>query len=195
MTDVKRHDEIQGEIIHVYDGIEEADNQLPRWWLFTFYGAVVFAVFYWFAYHELGTLKSPPEVYAAEMERRAAAGGTVTNESLEAMAQSASDVTAGAALFTQYCVSCHGANAEGATIGPNLTDGFWIHGGSGMDIHTTITNGINGKGMPPWGPVLGAGKVRQLAAYVISVRGTNHAGGKEAQGDPWPPAADGGSAN
>lgn len=188
MTDVKRHDEIQGEIIHVYDGIEEADNQLPNWWLLTFYGAIVFAVVYWFAYHELGTLKGPTEVYAAEVARRAAAGGTVDNATLEALAQSSAEVNAGHALFTQYCVSCHGPNAEGATIGPNLTDGFWIHGGNAIDIHTTITNGVNGKGMPPWGPVLGANKVRQLAAYIVSVRGTNRPG-KEPQGEPWTPGA------
>lgn len=185
MTDVKRHDEIQGEIIHVYDGIEEADNSLPNWWLATFYGAVVFAAIYWFAYHELGALKGPTELYAAEVARRAASGGTVTNESLEAMSQSSAEVNAGHALFTQHCVSCHGANAEGV-IGPNLTDGSWIHGGDAINIHDTIRDGVNGKGMPPWGPVLGANNVRRLAAYVVSVRGTNRPG-KEAQGEPWTP--------
>ena len=52
MSEGKRTDEIQGEILHVYDDIEEADNNLPTWWLLTFYGAIAFGLVYWFYYHE-----------------------------------------------------------------------------------------------------------------------------------------------
>ena len=60
----RRTDEIQGEILHVYDGIEEADNNLPIWWLLTFYGAVAFGLVYWFNYHVYDIGKLQPEVYA-----------------------------------------------------------------------------------------------------------------------------------
>ncbi len=60
MSDEKRTDEIQGEILHVYDGIEEADNNLPTWWLLTFFGAVAFGLVYWFHYHEYGIGKLQP---------------------------------------------------------------------------------------------------------------------------------------
>lgn len=187
MSEAKRTDELQGDILHVYDGIEEADNELPIWWLFTFYGAIVFAVFYWFAYHEFDVLALPNQAYGAEVSRRAANGGVVTEEMLNAVAQNPAEVGAGRGLFQQHCVVCHGANAQGQ-IGPNLTDGSWIHGGSAMDIHTTIRDGVTSNGMPNWGAPLGAAAVRRLSAYVVSLRDTN-VPGKEPQGEPYVPGA------
>ncbi|MCB9612385.1 MAG: c-type cytochrome [Sandaracinus sp.] len=186
----KRVDEIQGEILHVYDGIEEADNELPNWWLWTFYGAIVFAVFYWFAYHEFESVPLPGQAYAIALQERS--GGEVSEDLLVAMAGNPEAVSAGQALFAANCAVCHKDQGEG-NIGPNLTDAFWIHGGSPVDIHHTISEGALQNGMPAWGGPLGAEKVQQLTAFVLSIRDTNVAG-KEPQGERWVPGAASGDA-
>ena len=190
MSEQNRHDDIQGEIIHVYDGIEEADNELPLWWLFTFYGALVFAIFYWFYFEGFGVGASPTQAYSAELQARAAQGGQVTGELLTSMALDSSAVATGASLFQQQCVTCHREDA-GGNIGPNLTDNAWIHGGDPMDIHNTILNGA-ANGMPPWRAILGPTGVQQVTAYVLTLRNTN-VDGKEAQGEPWVPGGSAGS--
>ncbi|MCB9620741.1 MAG: c-type cytochrome [Sandaracinus sp.] len=186
----KRVDEIQGEILHVYDGIEEADNELPNWWLWTFYGAIVFAVFYWFAYHEFESVPLPGQEYAIALQERS--GGEVSEDLLVAMAGNPEAVSAGQALFASNCAVCHKEQGEG-NIGPNLTDAFWIHGGSPVDIHRTIGEGALQNGMPAWNGPLGAEKVQQLTAFVLSIRDTNVAG-KEPQGERWVPGAASGDA-
>jgi cytochrome c oxidase cbb3-type subunit III len=185
MSEGRRTDEIQGEIVHVYDGIEEADNQLPLWWLFTFYFAIAFATLYWFYYHEFEISPGPADAYAAEVSARANRGGTVSAEMLDALARSTSEVGEGRSVFTAQCAVCHGARGEG-NIGPNLTDDAWIHGGSPMEIHTTIAEGVMDKGMPSWGASLGPEAVRRATAYVLSLRNTN-VPGKPAQGTPFVP--------
>jgi cytochrome c oxidase cbb3-type subunit 3 len=179
----KRVDEIQGEILHVYDGIEEADNELPNWWLWTFYGAIVFSVFYWFAYHEFESVPLPGEAYAIELQQRS--GGAVSEELLVAMAGNPDAIAAGQALYTTNCVICHKERGEG-NIGPNLTDEFWIRGGGPIEIHDTIANGSLQAGMPAWAGPLGAEKVQQLTAFVLSIRDTN-VPGKDPQGERWVP--------
>lgn len=195
MSDGKRVDDIQGQILHVYDGIEEADNSLPLWWLITLWGSIVFSIFYWFYYHELshGGL-SPMEAYNAEME--AQAGDVMSEELLLTMVSNPAALAEGAELFKTNCVSCHGDKAHGIDaagkpgIGPNLTDEFWIHGGSTMQIHDTISKGATGESvMPPWGDSLGSKGVGKVAAYVLSLRNTN-VKGKDPQGDKYDPNAE-----
>lgn len=186
MSEQRRNDEIQGEIIHVYDGIEEADNELPLWWLFTFYAAIAFAAFYWFYYHEFEIAPGPTGDYAAEVSARADRGGAVTAEMLDALAQSSAEVASGGATFAEQCAVCHGARGEG-NIGPNLTDDAWIHGGDPMAIHGTITSGVLDKGMPSWGASLGPAAVRRVTAYVLSLRNTR-VPGKAPEGTPYAPS-------
>ena len=103
----------------------------------------------------------------------------ITDESLVLVAQNAGAVERGAAIYAANCTGCHGANGEGLS-GPNLTDAYWIHGANPTDIYTTIHVGIGAKGMPAWGGALGA-QVKDVVAYVLSVKDTNKAG-KEPQG-------------
>ena len=187
MSEAKRTDEIQGEILHVYDGIEEADNNLPTWWLLTFYGAVVFGLIYWFYYHEYAIGQLQPQKYAEAVAAAEAERSIVTDESLDALALDESAVTAGSQIFATQCMACHDSKAQGRVgLGPNLTDKYWIHGGAPTSIHATITNGIAAKGMPAWAPILGEEGVRQVVAYLLTLRNTE-VPGVEPQGEVWEP--------
>lgn len=190
----KRTDPIQGEILHEYDGIEEADNALPTWWLITFYGAIVFGLGYWFVYEEYEMLPSTPEAYASAMADRAGAG-EADEATLLVLATNPDTVAQGQETFAGTCAACHGDQGQGQ-IGPNLTDSAWLHGGSPMDIYRSIKDGISSDearltgsaGMPPWGPALGERPVQAVVAYLLSVRDTNVAG-REAEGEPYDPNA------
>jgi cytochrome c oxidase cbb3-type subunit 3 len=190
MSEGKRTDEIQGEILHVYDDIEEADNNLPTWWLLTFYGAIAFGLVYWFYYHEYAIGKSQPEVYAEQMAAVAAERNVVTDESLDALALDEEAVAAGEKIFTSQCYACHDKGQGRVGLGSNLTDEYWVRGGAPTDIHAVVTNGIPEKGMTPWGAILGEEGVNQVVAYVLTLRNTNLEGGKpvEEEAVVWPPA-------
>lgn len=187
MAETRKHDAIQGEIIHEYDGIQEADNQLPRWWLWTLYGAMAFSVVYWFYYEEFEVAPGPQQAYfierAAELEKQ---GGDPTDEELLA-AVNTPQVTTGEKVFQANCAACHESKGQGK-IGPNLTDNAWLHGGSPTEIWKTIRDGVPAKGMPPWGPTLGRAGVTQVAAFVLSIRDTN-VPGKAPEGKPYDPRA------
>ncbi len=177
-------------VIHEIDGIQEYDNRLPNWWLATFFGAIAFASVYWFYYYVSGFGPSQMADYQAEMDQAAAveaarikASGALTPEALAALARDKGTVEQGRQAFAQTCVTCHRQDG-GGLVGPNLTDDFWLHGSRPEQIYASITNGYAAKGMPGWGPQLGADRVLALTAFVQTLRGTNVPGGKAAQGDP-----------
>ncbi|MEZ5065080.1 MAG: cbb3-type cytochrome c oxidase N-terminal domain-containing protein [bacterium] len=173
---------------HEYDGIREFDNRLPNWWLWTLYGAIAFAVGYWMYYHtwswgSLSHAKYGQEVaVAAQAQLARMANQSLSDESFQLMAAIPDNVQRGRAIFEQFCVTCHQADASG-NIGPNLTDKYWIHGGKPMDILNTVTNGVPDKGMAAWGNQLGPTRVQDVVTYVVSIKGTNRPG-KEPQGEP-----------
>jgi cytochrome c oxidase cbb3-type subunit 3 len=175
-------------VVHEYDGIEEYDNHLPNWWLVTLYGAVVFAVFYWFHYEVLRTGPSLAQSYETSVaaDRRAAAdrarrAGAMTDDALISLSRDPATVQAGRGVFAQSCVACHAASGGGG-IGPNLTDGAWIHGSRPTTILRTINEGVLAKGMPAWGPQLGLDRVQSVVAFVLTLQDTNVAGGRAPQG-------------
>lgn len=161
---------------HSYDGIQEYDNPLPAWWLWIFWVTIGFTPLYIVHYHfgqgDLvkaeyeGDLAAWNEAEAA----RAMESGVVDEATLTALTNDAGTVAAGEALFKASCVACHGDQGEGK-IGPNLTDAYWIHGGSLLQIHRTIDQGVPEKGMLAWGKTLAPEDVRRLAAYVGTLRG------------------------
>jgi cytochrome c oxidase cbb3-type subunit 3 len=89
---------------------------------------------------------------------------------------------AGGEVFAKNCGSCHGSKGEGS-IGPNLTDKFWIHGAKLSEIYTTVEKGVLDKGMPPWGPVLKPEELKQVVAFVKSLKGSNPPNPKAPQGN------------
>lgn len=174
---------------HDYDGIREYDNKLPNWWLYTLYGAIIVAIGYWLYYHTFAVGKLPRErlqlaqIAAAEAQLAKLGDSEVTNESLMLMTEIPATVEAGHRVFEQFCVTCHNPNAEG-NVGPNLTDAYWLHGGAPMDIYHTVVNGVPDKGMASWIGQLGPVRVRNVVAYVLTLRNTN-VPGKEPQGELW----------
>lgn len=165
--------------VHVYDDIAEMDNPLPRWWLLTFAGTIVFAIGYFYYYEGFRAGPTPTDELAAaradDARRRGVEAPPAGPEQLMTMSRDAALVAEGATTFAQLCAPCHGASAEGK-IGPNLTDAYWLHGGRPEQILTTIASGYPDKGMPAWKSSLGAHKTELVTAYVLSLRGQNRPG-------------------
>ena len=185
--------EREGEVLmedHDYDGIHELDNSLPPWWVAGFYITIFFSVVYigYYHFYEDGNimqneLQAEMEVAAAEKEAYLAmVGGMIDETNVELLAD-ASSIAAGKEIFEGKgtCVACHGADL-GGSVGPNLTDDYWLHGCDVKDVFTTIKYGVPEKGMIAWESQLTPVEMQQLSSYIISMKGTN-SGGKEAQGD------------
>jgi len=175
----------ENQVVHVVDGIEEYDNHLPNWWLLTLYGAIVFAVGYWGYYHTFAAGELPTQAYRrelAEMAERLGKSVPLTEAALVDMSKDPQALAEGQQLFVATCAACHGANG-GGTVGPNLTDTAWLHGGNAEAILKSVQEGYPQKGMPAWGAQLGSRKTPLVTAYVLSLRNTNVPGGKPPQGE------------
>ena len=169
------------------DGIQELDNNLPSWWVGLFVFTTIFGALYLVYVHLIGgtSIKKEYEDSLKVTYAASAPTGGDSNEptDLNAMIGNSASIASGKEVYTANCAPCHGADG-GGTIGPNLTDKFWIHGGKPDQIYSTIFNGFAEKGMPAWGGILGEHKSRQLTAFVTSLKGTTPATAKAPQGDP-----------
>jgi cytochrome c oxidase cbb3-type subunit III len=173
---------------HEYDGITEYDNPLPRWWVLIFWATFLFAMGYFFHYHLSGKGRGRLAEFDADVRvandiaMKAASKEQVSEESLAKLVDNAASQAAGAAIFAARCQSCHAEQGKGL-IGPNLTDGYWLHGsGRLMDIFDSVSNGVLAKGMPAWSKQLAPMELRNVVAYVGNLRGKNLPG-KEPQGE------------
>ena len=170
---------------HEYDGIKEYDNPMPRWWLLTFAGTVIFSVIYLFNVGPVGNGKGRIADYEDDMKAFAAAHPAPTGgpsvEQLLALASNKEEVEEGKEAYVKNCVACHRADG-GGLIGPNLTDDYWIHGAALDSIYTVVSSGVLEKGMPPWGKVLSPKDLERVVAYVSTLRGTNPVDPKAPQG-------------
>lgn len=172
------------EVKHVYDGIEEQDNVMPNWWLCILFGSIVFAFGYWGYYETFRAAPGPDGEYEQELLAWKATqpkAGPVDDETLVALAADERLVREGAEVFTTNCAACHGLQGQGV-IGPNLTDRYWLHGAKPSQIQKVIASGVLEKGMPSWEPTLGPERVKQVTAFVLSVKGKNLEG-KGPQGE------------
>jgi cytochrome c oxidase cbb3-type subunit 3 len=186
----------KGEIIlreHEYDGIQEYDQKLPNWWLFTFYGAIVWFVVHWGVYYYTGFFKTPQEqvkqeiievqkAKSAELEKTLATldDSTLVHE----WAAKPEVTTAGEVTFLTNCTACHGADLSATmTVGANkiplpglpLNDHEWKFGAKPMDIFKLVNDGSppestghNGAKMQAWGQTLSPKQIAEVVAYVIS---------------------------
>jgi cytochrome c oxidase cbb3-type subunit 3 len=169
---------------HEYDGIREHDNRLPRWWLITLWGAIVFAVAYWLAYHTFGVVPLPRAQFDEQMKVIAAKTPILDDAALAALSKDPAAVERGRAVYAQTCLACHGPDGQGV-VGPNLTDDAWIHGDRPTEVYAAVNVGVLAFGMPAWGPSLGPDKTRDVTAFVLTLKGKNLPG-KAPQG-PRPP--------
>ena len=169
------------------DGIHELDNNLPSWWVGLFVFTIIFAGLYFLYMHGIGgpSIKQEYEqsiAAAASAPKRASSGGGDEPTDLNAMIGNSVSIGKGKETYTANCAPCHGPQGQG-TIGPNLTDNYWLHGGKPDQIFHTIVNGVPDKGMPAWGPILGEQKARQLTAFIKSIKGSNPPNPKASQGN------------
>ena len=169
---------------HNYDGIEEYDNPLPRWWFMLFIATLVFTVIYLILYPGMGKFPgvlgwTQVNQYEREVTRAEAQFAPIfANYNEMSIADVARDEEArriGQRLFATNCSVCHGSDARGAFGFPNLTDNDWIWGGEPEQIMTTLREGRQAA-MPAWLAVIGEAGVRNTAGYV------RHLAGLESEG-------------
>lgn len=182
---------------HEWDGIKELNNPLPRWWLWTFYGTIVFAIAYTIAFPAWPLISSATsgilgyssranlaQQMQAVAQSKAAFVDRIQSASLD---QIVSDPelarfaqAGGRSAFKVYCSQCHGAGAEGARGYPNLNDDEWIWGGTVDQIYTTITHGVRSETdpdthyniMPTFGDgILSRDEIVTVSKYVASLSG------------------------
>lgn len=178
---------------HNYDGIHELDNVLPPWWLWLFYGTVVYAVVYLVNVHVIRVWPSQAEEFNQEMAvanadvaaYKATMKGLVDENSVTLLTEP-DGLAAGERIYTQNCTPCHGGALEGKEgLGPNLADAYWIHGGGIKNVFKTITYGVPAKGMIAWKAQMKPAEIQQVASYVLSRQGSAPPNGKAPEGQLW----------
>lgn len=176
------------ELDHNYDDIKELNNPIPPWFNVLFYGTIVFGFAYILLFHvfQINPLQAEEyktELLVAEKQKQEYLKkmDNLVNEDNVTLTEDPSKLAQGAEVFKTKCVVCHGEKAEGKN-GPNLTDAFWIHGGDIKAIFKTITHGVTSKGMPAWKNNFPPAQIQSIASYVLSLQGSNPAGGKAPEG-------------
>lgn len=201
MSDKKEIDDISGVETtgHEWDGIKELNNPLPRWWLWTFYGTVAWAIVYVILFPAIPLLNgASPGILGyssrGELAKEVAAADEAKAEFVTKI--EATDVTeilgdsdltrfavqGGKSAYKVYCSQCHGAGAEGASGYPNLNDDDWLWGGTVDEIYTTIAHGVRYEAdddtraseMPAFGDILETADIRATADFVASLSGIEH---------------------
>ena len=177
---------------HDYDGIRELDNALPPWWKWGFYITIGISVIY-FWYYEVSSDWSSKQEYEIAMEEArvqkeaflAQVSDQVDETSVEILADAAS-LESGKTIYETSCIACHLARGEGS-IGPNLTDAYWLHGGSVQDVFSTIKYGVPEKGMIAWQDQLRPRQIQEVTSYILSFEPVNPPEGKDPQGELYVP--------
>jgi cytochrome c oxidase cbb3-type subunit 3 len=176
---------------HDYDGIKELDNTLPPWWVYLFYGCIVFALVYLVRFEIMGgdnqetELKNEMAQAKIEVAQYMKTAPDLMDEKTVTLLTDPADLAAGKAIFTTNCVACHRPDA-GGQIGPNLTDDNWILGGGIKNVfHTLVNGGRDGKGMISWKATLKPKEMQKVASYVLSLRGSNPKDPKAPDGEVW----------
>lgn len=210
-TDKKPVDELTGTETtgHVWDGIEELNNPLPRWWLWCLYLTIIWGIGYVIAYPAWPMLtKATPGLLGFSTrgevardidtfrEASAARDAQLASADLSTLADNVElnryAVSSGAAVFRNNCSQCHGSGAAGAKGYPNLLDDDWLWGGDHASIAYTVRHGIRNEAdedaryseMPAFGELLEDGEIPALVEYVRQLAGEEHDAALAATGEP-----------
>lgn len=193
---------------HSWDGIEELNNPLPRWWLIIFYVCIIWGIGYTIAYPAWPLIKGATSGVLGWSTRGQVAEKIASFEEMNAAVEAelaAADVTAvevgsdvhnyavnmGAAVFRANCSQCHGSGAAGNVGYPNLLDNDWLWGGTIDEIAYTVQNGVRNETddaryseMPRFGAdeLLEPAQIGQVVEYVLSLSGQDHDAGMATEG-------------
>ena len=199
MSDDKKIDEISGTETtgHEWDGIEELNTPMPRWWLYTFYASIVIGIVYAIMMPSIPLLNSYTkgvsghsdrakviETVAMKNAERSGMMNRLTGASLEQIQGDEElfeyAMAAGRSAFGDNCATCHGSGAQGFKGYPNLNDDIWLWGGTFDDIRETLTVGIRSTHddtryslMQAYGrdELLTGEQIDDLVQYVVSLSG------------------------
>lgn len=183
--------EKEGDVMmdHNYDGIRELDNDLPPWWKYGFYISIVAAFIYLINFYVIKTgdlqkAEYDKSIIAAKLakEEYEKQNASNVNENNVTLLTDATGIEKGKNVFLDMCGACHGKSGQGG-VGPNLTDDYWLHGGSIKDIFKSIKFGWPDKGMKAWQADLSPVQIHEISSFIKTLRGTNPPSPKEKQGD------------
>ena len=160
---------------HEYDGIQELDHSLPRWWVWLFYITIIFSAVYMVYYH----VAKAGDLQAAEYTNEMKAGDTLKGAAMTKFEAGIAAMTpstdpamleSGHQAYAKFCAPCHRVDG-GGLVGPNLTDDYWVHGSNYTDTVKVIWDGVPAKGMITWKTVLKPGEIESVASYIYTLRG------------------------
>ncbi len=164
---------------HSFDGIEELNNPLPKWWNLMFWISIIYGLGYLALYPGLGSYQgilgwSSTGQWQTEMDKAENTYGPIYEKMaatpIEELVNNDEALSMGQRLFSNNCAVCHGSNARGAQGYPNLTDNDWLYGSNPAQIKQSIMMGRSGM-MPALGAALGEEGTKQVASYVRSLNG------------------------
>ena len=164
---------------HVYDGIRELDNVAPPWFTYGFIASIIVAIIYLWVYHVSESAPLQIEEYNTEMAKAEAAHNeflktqaSAVDENTVVYLAEATSIANGKKLFEANCSACHQANGAGS-VGPNLTDAYWIHGNTASDLFKVVKYGVLEKGMTPWADILSPNQIAEVVSFIHSIQGSN----------------------
>jgi cytochrome c oxidase cbb3-type subunit 3 len=176
---------------HDYDGIRELDNSMPPWWLAIFYITILITPIYIWYNHYSDYALSQEQEFAEEVKRAEiavkkylATQADMVDENTVVAVTEGQMINVGKSIYEVNCAACHGMSGEGG-IGPNMTDEYWLHGGSIKDVFKTIKYGVPEKGMISWKSQLRPADMQKIASYILTLKGTNPPNAKEPQGEKY----------
>lgn len=178
---------------HNYDGIRELDNILPPWWVGMFYATIIAGVVYFSYYHIADKGLSSSEQYLVEVEEAEeevkaylAMQSDQVDENTVVMLEDENELALGESIFINKCAVCHGIEGEGG-VGPNMTDNYFLHGGTINDVFRTIKYGVPEKGMISWKSQLRSSDMQRVASYILTLVGNTPSNPKAPEGELYKP--------